>query len=103
MLWGAVTLVTWVQLCLISLGVLYPNINVGLVPAPVMLFMSVVPVSGLTLVVQTVLFVIGLLKWPDSHETNKRLVFFGTLPLTCFILWLIIELAGGVSSFVIRI
>lgn len=101
--WVVMSAVTWGLLCLLLMVFMYPVLQAGLVPVPIMLVLALIPVSSVTLMVQTALFLIGLVKWPDSPENNKRLVLICTLPLSWFCLWLVTYLAGGADSFVIRI
>lgn len=74
-----------------------------MIPAPVVLGQALVPISIVTLIVETVLLLVGHIKWPDSPETGKRLVLFGTLPVTWICLWIITLFFGGVDAFIVRI
>ena len=68
-----------------------------------MLTAALIPVSLVTLVVQTVLSAIGRSIRPNDPEIDKLLVLLGTPLVTWLCLWLLTCLAGGMDSFVIRI
>lgn len=74
-----------------------------MIPAPVVLGLALVPISIVTRLVETVLLLVGHIKWPDSPETGKPLVLFRTLPVTWICLWIMTHFGGGVDAFIVRI
>lgn len=103
LVWVFMSFLTWGLVCLFAIVFLYSILQAGLIPAEVLLVLWLIPISGVTLLVQTALFVIGRFRWPDSAEANKRLVLFCTPLVTWLVLVLFTLLSGGADSFVPRL
>jgi hypothetical protein len=103
LLWVVAASVTWGLVCLFSAVVVYRELDAGMIPAHVLLALALIPILIVTLIVETVLFLVGHIRLPDSPETGKRLVLFGTLPVTWVCLWLITLFCGGLDAFIVRI
>lgn len=103
LVWVVTSLLTWGLVCLLALLFMYRVLQAGLIPTELMLAVALIPVSLVTLIVQTTVFAAGRSIRPDSPETEKLLVLLGTPLVTWLCLWLLTYLAGGANSFVIRI
>ncbi len=103
LLWSAASLLTWQLVCIFSVVFMYRELDAGMVPPPILLVLALIPISIVTLIVETVLFLVGHIRYPESPETCKRLVLYGMLPATLLCLWLITLFCGGVDAFIVRI
>ena len=103
LVWVSISLLTWGLACFLALSCMYGVLEAGLIPVEVLLALWLAPVSIATLTVQTVLFMIGRVRWPESPETNRRLVLIGTPLLTWLSLVLLTYFSGGPDAFVPRL
>ncbi|GEM_PF-1453314 len=103
LVWVVTALLTWGLVCLLALVSMYPILHAGLVPYWILFAMALILISIVTVVVETILFVIGRIRWPDSPEINKKLVLLGTPLGTWLCLCIITCLAGGPDAFVPRL
>lgn len=101
--WVVMSLVTWGLVCLLSLVFMRHELEAGLVPGAILLALVLMPISMVTVIVQTTLFLIGRSVWPDFDESNKWLVWLGTPLVTWLCLLLITFMLGGAGSLVPRI
>jgi uncharacterized membrane protein len=103
LVWIATALLTWALVCLLTLLFMYRILEAGLVPYWFLFALALIPISIVTIVVETILYVIGRNRWPNSYNINKRLVLLGTPLGTWLILVIIAWLAGGPDAFVPRL
>ncbi len=101
--WVASVASTWGLGCSLALAMAGSELDAGMVPAPVLLGLALVPVSVSTFVVQCILYVTGQKMWPDSPGACKLLLYLGTPLVTLPSLWVLLLLCGGIDSFVPRI
>ncbi len=102
--WIVSALITWVLWCFLALVFLSAKFDSGLVPAPVLLALALVPVSVVTFVVQGILYAVGQNLWPELPRARKQLLyFFGTPFFSLLCMWLVMQLLGGADSFIPRL
>jgi hypothetical protein len=101
--WGLVIAATWVLMWLLFMIFEYPRLQASMVPYQIFMLVSVVPIAGVTLAVQVVLFLTGRKYWPDDFNKRKRLMFIGTPLISWFCIWLGLALVGGVNYFLVII
>ena len=101
--WVVISLLTWIAACLLAFAYMHGILEAGLIPVEILLALWLIPVAIVTLTVQIVLFLIGRSRWPESPETYKGLVLFGTPLLTWLFLTLLTYFSGGMNSFVPRL
>ena len=101
--WICISFGTWGIVCLLALTLMGRLLHSGLVPPVILLILAFVPISAVTLVVQSILFLVGVSIWRLKPQTSKRLVLFGTPAVTWICLLVLTWLAGGPDAFVPRL
>ncbi len=103
LIWFAMVLLTWVLVCLLALTFMYPILEAGLVPYPILFVLALLPIFAVTLFVFGILIIVARRCWPDSPEFGKKLVLLGTPLLTWLVLFILTWLLGGADAFVPRL
>jgi len=101
--WVLTSLLTWALVCLFALVFMYPILEAGLIPYWFLFALALTAISIVTIVIETILYVIGRIRLPDSPQSNKKLVLLGTPLVTWLFLFIITCLAGGPDAFVPRL
>lgn len=103
LVWVVISLVTWGLVCLLALVFMHGILQAGLVPMVILLPLALVPISLVTLTVQTTLFLVGRRFWGAEPQANKLLVLIGTPVVTWLCLLAITWFSGGPDAFVPRL
>ena len=98
--WLINILSTWVVAWVLLIVTIYPRLHASMVPYQVYMLVSLVPMAGATLAIQTILLI--FLK-AERFYKSRRLIFIGTPVISLLCLWLALVLVGGPDYFLVII